>query len=123
MKHFIDIADVTDDELHRLFEAALSMRAARQRGEPAAPVLAGRTYAMVFEKPSLRTRASIEQAVVELGGHALNLAASDVGIALCAAAKERILGEHWLWEMEQGVTSSGAGSITQFVFLIPPKVN
>jgi len=80
MKHFIDIADATDDELVRLFDVAMAMRAARQRGESADPVLAGRTFAMVFEKPSLRTRASIEQAVVELGGHALNLGAADIGI-------------------------------------------
>ncbi len=80
MIHFTDIADATNEELVRVFDAAIAMRDARRRGDAAPPVLAGRTMAMIFEKPSLRTRASFEQAVVELGGYAMNLAAAEVGI-------------------------------------------
>jgi ornithine carbamoyltransferase len=44
------------------------------------PLLAGKSLAMIFEKPSLRTRVSFEQAMVELGGHASVLTAAEVGL-------------------------------------------
>jgi len=80
MNHFIDIGDATREELNRVVDVAIAMRDARRHGRTDATVLAGRTYAMIFEKPSLRTRASFEQAVVELGGHAMNLAGIEVGL-------------------------------------------
>ena len=80
MKHFITVTDATDAELVRILDLAVQMRRQRQNGQTNEPVLAGKSLAMIFEKPSLRTRASFEQAVVELGGHAINLQGADIGM-------------------------------------------
>lgn len=80
MNHFISITDATREELLRIFDVAFTMRQQRRNGEPNDQVLSGKTLSMIFEKPSLRTRASFEQAVVELGGHAMNLQGSGIGL-------------------------------------------
>ncbi len=71
MKHFLSIADATTDELKHILAVAKKLRDQRDAGEANAPVLAGKTLAMLFEKPSLRTRVSFEQAMIELGGHSI----------------------------------------------------
>lgn len=71
-KHFLSTGDYTREELEGLLEAALRFK----RGEDASQPLAGRSVALVFFNPSLRTRASMEIAVYELGGNAVTL---DVG--------------------------------------------
>lgn len=78
MNHFLQIADATDEQLTRILEAAHRLRAQRRAGAPNDPVLAGRSLAMFFQKPSLRTRVSFEQAMLELGGHAIVLGQSEV---------------------------------------------
>ena len=71
-RHFLEIDDLTRDELM----AVLHLAAA-----PAPPqVLAGKGAALVFEKPSLRTRNSTEMAVVQLGGHPVMIGAAEVGL-------------------------------------------
>jgi len=92
MKHFITVADASRSDLDRILDLGFQMR--RRRNEGPADLLAGRTMAMIFEKPSLRTRASFEQAVVELGGYAMNLQGSDVGIGKREGAADvaRVLG-------------------------------
>jgi len=71
-RHLLDIDDLTAAEL------ADVLRAAADPAPP--PVLAGRGVALVFEKPSARTRNATEMAVVQLGGHPLALRAEEVGI-------------------------------------------
>lgn len=71
MKHFLSIADATTDELKHILSVSRQLRDQRDAGEANAPVLAGKTLAMLFEKPSLRTRVSFEQAMIELGGHSI----------------------------------------------------
>ncbi len=78
MKRFICIADATTAEIKDLFEVAFALRQARSTGNK--PVLAGKTLAMIFEKPSLRTRVSFEQAMLELGGRAIVLADGQIGM-------------------------------------------
>lgn len=78
MKRFICIADATAAEIKDLFEVAFALRQARSMGNK--PVLAGKTLAMIFEKPSLRTRVSFEQAMLELGGRAIVLADGQIGM-------------------------------------------
>ncbi|MFW6059008.1 MAG: ornithine carbamoyltransferase [Phycisphaeraceae bacterium] len=73
MNHFLSIADVSRDELDHVFDVAFALRKARMEGQPNEPMLAGHTLAMIFEKPSLRTRVSFEQAMIELGGQAIVL--------------------------------------------------
>ena len=94
MKHFITVTDASRGDLDRIFELSFAMRQQRREGRTVHPCLAGKTLAMIFEKPSLRTRASVEQAVVELGGHPLNLQGSDIGIGKreTAADVARVLG-------------------------------
>lgn len=79
MKHFISIADHSREDVHRVIDRAFELR--DQRGKPdAEKPLAGRTLAMLFEKPSLRTRVSFEQGMIELGGYAIVMAGGEVGI-------------------------------------------
>ncbi len=79
MKHFLNIFGVSADDLRQLLADAARLKAARARGVPARS-LAGKTVALVFEKPSLRTRVSFEAAVAQLGGTSLFLPGNEVGL-------------------------------------------
>ena len=67
------ILDLTSDELREILDVALAMK---RDGAP--PLLRGRTLALIFEKPSLRTRVSFELAMANLGGRAIYLEAHQV---------------------------------------------
>ena len=72
--HFLDGTELTPDQLTSLLDRALALKAA-----PAASrALAGRSVALLFEKPSTRTRVSFEGGVVELGGHPMVLRAGEL---------------------------------------------
>lgn len=88
MEHFISIADTSVQQLNRIFDVAFALRQQRAIGAPNEPVLAGKTLAMVFEKKSLRTRVSFQQAMNELGGHAINLAQEEVGLGVRESAAD-----------------------------------
>lgn len=79
MNHFVNISDHSADALRRVLSVARELREKRNAGEPT-PVLAGKTLGMFFEKPSLRTRVSFEQGMYELGGRAIVLGQSEVGL-------------------------------------------
>src|ERR671939_1920564 len=68
-KDFLKTSDWTRDELEGLLDAAARFK----RGEDAGRPLAGRSVALVFFNPSLRTRASMQVGVYELGGQAVVL--------------------------------------------------
>lgn len=80
MQRFLSIADATREDLARIFDLAYALRDQRQRGMRAEPVMTDKTAAMIFEKPSLRTRVSFEQAIFELGGRVITLTAAEVGL-------------------------------------------
>ncbi|MEO1235953.1 MAG: ornithine carbamoyltransferase [Planctomycetota bacterium] len=80
MRHFLDIADHDADTIRHVLKVGLSLRDQRQRRVSNEPVLAGKSLAMLFEKPSLRTRVSFELAMQELGGHAVVLGQHEVGL-------------------------------------------
>jgi len=65
---FLSILDLTPEELETCLELAASMKTARRAGRPHATPLAGRHIALLFDKPSLRTRSTFMIAVRELGG-------------------------------------------------------
>ena len=67
MRHFLSLWDLEGDQLNYLLQEAIRLKAAHQRGERP-PLLAGRVLGLVFEKPSLRTRASFEAAMAQMGG-------------------------------------------------------
>lgn len=69
MKNFLNTVDYSRDELERLIDAALRFK----QGTDASKPLAGCSVALVFFNPSLRTRASMQVGVYELGGNAVVL--------------------------------------------------
>ncbi len=78
-RHFLDLTDFTGDELRMLLDASASMKARRRRGEPPAErPLAGKMLAMVFDKPSTRTRVSFDVAMRELGGETIMLTGAEM---------------------------------------------
>ncbi len=93
MKHFLSIADATSDELKHMLAVAKTLRDERDAGKANAPVLAGKTLAMLFEKPSLRTRVSFEQAMIELGGDSI-IMGQEVGLGKREAVSDvaKVLG-------------------------------
>jgi N-acetylornithine carbamoyltransferase len=72
MKHFLTTADWSHDELGALIDSALRFKADRSDLNSSQP-LAGRSVALVFFNPSLRTRASMQIGIYEMGGNAVVL--------------------------------------------------
>ncbi len=70
MPHFIDIIDIEPEELHNILDLARKIKETLAKGESWQP-LAGKHLAMIFEKPSTRTRTSFEVGINQLGGHAI----------------------------------------------------
>lgn len=71
-RHLLTVDDFTADDIHALFDRTARMKAELRAGTPHR-TLAGKTLAMIFEKPSTRTRVSFEVGMFQLGGHALHL--------------------------------------------------
>jgi ornithine carbamoyltransferase len=76
MRHFLTLLDLSATEVRELLDCAARMKADAQGGVRP-PLLAGKVLGMVFEKPSLRTRASFEAAMAQLGGSSIFLGSSD----------------------------------------------
>src|SRR5262249_23586259 len=76
MKHSLNLWDLDGEQIRHLLQEAIQLKAAHQRGERP-PLLAGRVLGLVFEKPSLRTRASFEAAMTQLGGSSVFLSSPD----------------------------------------------
>jgi ornithine carbamoyltransferase len=73
-RDLLSVADLTTDEVRRVFDRAAELKAeylaSRRHADPP---LAGRTLAMLFQRPSLRTRVTFEAGMNQLGGHAIYL--------------------------------------------------
>jgi ornithine carbamoyltransferase len=67
-RHFLDLDQIPPAALRQMLDSAAALKRA-----PRQPLLPGRTLAMIFEKPSTRTRVSFEVAMHHLGGHAVVL--------------------------------------------------
>ena len=73
-RDLLSVADLSAMEVVRLFETTARLKAEfRTTRRHAVPPLAGRTLAMLFQKPSLRTRVTFEAGMAQLGGHAIYL--------------------------------------------------
>src|SRR4051812_643153 len=92
MRHLLTGTELNADDL-----AALLDRAAELKRAPRAPdVLDGRSVALVFQKPSTRTRVSFEAGIVELGGHPMVLRPGDTQLGRGESLRDtaRVLGRH-----------------------------
>jgi ornithine carbamoyltransferase len=79
VKRLLSIADLSTEEVQELFRFAAEWKARTKAREHRSP-LAGYSLALVFEKPSLRTRVTFEVGMAQLGGSSVYLAGPDVGL-------------------------------------------
>ena len=78
-RDLVSISDLEPDQLSAIFSLAQRLKRERRAGQ-AHPLLSGKTLAMIFEKPSLRTRVTFEAGMVQLGGYAVYLSPADIGL-------------------------------------------
>lgn len=76
-KDFLSISDLTQEEILQLFKKTDHLKSLLEKGEIYHP-LQQKTLAMIFRKPSTRTRVSFEVAMYQLGGHAIFLPSSEM---------------------------------------------
>ncbi len=76
-RHLLTLEDLTADDVTGLFASAAELKAKRREGV-LHPLLSGKTLALIFEKPSLRTRVTFEAGMTQLGGHAIYLTPADI---------------------------------------------
>ena len=82
-KDLLSITDLSSEEIHVLLSDAIDMK-----HEKRLSILENKTLALVFEKPSLRTRLSFEIAMQQLGGHTIYLSAAEVGLGKREPARD-----------------------------------
>src|SRR5437868_13363348 len=80
MRHFISIADYSSQELRHTLDISKRLKQQLKTTGHNDALLAGKTLAMLFEKPSLRTRVSFAVAMTQLGGNGLLLRDEEVGL-------------------------------------------
>ncbi|MEO2045923.1 MAG: ornithine carbamoyltransferase [Pirellulales bacterium] len=93
MRHLLTLADVTSDEISRIFAITVDLKTKFLAGVRE-PLLPGRVMALLFEKPSLRTRVSFQSGIAHLGGSSMMLG-DDVGFGKRERADDfaRVLSE------------------------------
>ncbi len=74
-KDLLSIGDLAPDDVWRIIDRAIELKR-----QGASPILAGESLALLFEKPSLRTRVSFDIAMHQLGGHSVYIPQSEVGL-------------------------------------------
>jgi ornithine carbamoyltransferase len=79
MRHFIDLADWSSGELRDILALATRLKTEWRNGGNA-PLLRGKALAMIFQKPSLRTRVSFDIGMQHLGGSAIMLGPDEIGL-------------------------------------------
>ena len=78
-KHFLDLSDIPAQELRRVLDASAAIKGLRRKGENAAlRPLDGKVLAMIFDKPSTRTRVSFDVGMRELGGQTIMLTGAEM---------------------------------------------
>nr|WP_242522802.1 ornithine carbamoyltransferase [Candidatus Methylacidiphilum infernorum] len=79
LRHFLSMNDIEEEEARMIFKKALEWK--KNRGKEFPTALQYQTWALIFKKPSTRTRLSFEVAIRELGGEALFLSSQDLQLA------------------------------------------
>ncbi len=80
LSHFLDIESLSAAQLWGLMHLARELKAERARIGHNLPILEHKSLALLFQKPSLRTRVSFEMGMQHLGGHAFYIAPTEVGL-------------------------------------------
>jgi ornithine carbamoyltransferase len=78
-KDFLDVSDFSKEEIWQLFRLAADLKKKQKKGRKH-PILKGKTLAMIFQKPSTRTRISFETGMFQLGGHAIYISPDEIGL-------------------------------------------
>jgi len=86
-RDFLHITDLSKNELFEIFDLATKLKKETKEGTPH-PHLQGKSMAMIFQKPSARTRVSFETGMFQLGGHALYLSPNDIGMGKRETVKD-----------------------------------
>jgi len=89
------VADFKKEEIWQIFETTKDLKRRQKMGKPH-EILKGKQLAMIFQKPSTRTRVSFEVGISQLGGHGLYLGASDLQLARGETIEDtaRVLGRY-----------------------------
>ena len=77
-RDLVSLSDWSSEEIWEVLELAAHLKRELRAGVDHRHILAGKTLAMVFQKPSLRTRVSFETGMTQLGGHAIYLGPEDI---------------------------------------------
>ena len=77
-RHFLDLFDVPTAELRAILDASVAMKKKRKAGDISDKPLDGKTLAMIFDKPSTRTRVSFDVGMRQLGGEAIMLTGAEM---------------------------------------------
>lgn len=77
-RHFLDLRDLTSNEIRTLVDASRRIKARRRAPMAGDKVLAGKSIAMIFEQPSMRTRMSFDMAIRELGGESIMVTGKEI---------------------------------------------
>jgi ornithine carbamoyltransferase len=79
VRHFLDISDFSTSQLRAMLDAGRAIKARRRTAEAKADKpLDGKVVAMIFDQPSLRTRASFEVGITELGGSPMMVTGKEI---------------------------------------------
>jgi len=78
-RDFLTLKDYSADEIRAILDFAHAVKRRQKEGVPFQP-MKGKTMAMIFQKPSLRTRVSFETGMFQMGGHALYLGPAEIGV-------------------------------------------
>ena len=79
-QHLLCLQDYTPDEIMQLLSLAAKLKLQRKMGVDQTNILKGKNIALIFTKPSMRTRVSFEAGIEQLGGHAMFITAAEIGI-------------------------------------------
>lgn len=78
LQHFLKISDLSISQLKKVIKISLKIKQELKKKGKNRPIFKQKTLAMIFEKPSLRTRISFEAGMTQLGGHAIYLGPNDI---------------------------------------------
>jgi len=94
LSDFLDLQQLSSEQFWGLLHLARELKVERHRLGQNAPILAGKSLALLFQKPSLRTRVSFEMGMVQLGGYAFYLSPQEIGLGARESVADvaRVLG-------------------------------